>query len=484
MDYTTGRLQWSEIMEGQYGLQPGAFAGTFGAFVGHIHPEDQASVLETFARATTSGADFSLVNRSIWPDGTVRWLSGAGRVLLGEHGEPLRGIGISMDDTDRRTLEERYQQAQKMESVGRLAGGVAHDFNNLLTVILGYCELLLEDVTPGDPKVGDIEEIQKAGKRAEGLTRQLLAFSRKQIIEPTLLDLNLLVFEMQSLLERLIAENIRIVLRLGPDRALVMADRGQVEQVVMNLAVNARDAMPNGGTMTIETASVELDEYSTTTHQGLTPGPFVRLTITDTGTGMTPQVQARVFEPFFTTKESGKGTGLGMATVYGIATHCGGSVGIDSEVGKGTSFHVYFPSSAAGATPTTTAATALGPLLGTETVLVVEDDEELRELAKRLLERQGYTVLIASNAADAVRLFAGNPSIDIVVTDVVMPGGSGLELSVQLVEQRPALKVIYVSGYTEEAIVQHGVIKPGIAFLNKPYSSEALGRKIREVLDR
>jgi PAS domain S-box-containing protein len=484
MDYTTGVLRWSETLEAHYGLQPGTFGGTFEAFVERIHPDDRASVLETVGKAMKAGSDFSVLNRSLWLDGTIRWLSGSGRVLLDEQGEPARAVGISLDVTERRTLEEQYQQAQKMEAVGRLAGGVAHDFNNLLTVILGYCELLLTDLKAGDPHQEDIEEIQKAGSRAGGLTRQLLAFSRKQIIEPTLLDLNLIATDMQAMLGRLIGEDVQVVLALRPGLAAVKADRGQVEQVVMNLAVNARDAMPRGGTLTIETANVELDEHYAKTHATVTPGSYVALTVTDTGTGMTAEVQARLFEPFFTTKEVGKGTGLGMATVYGILTRSGGSVGVYSEIGKGTSFKVYFPRAGAA----DMAMEALRPVApapaGTQTVLVVEDEDGLRELARKLLLRQGYTVLVAANADEALRVFDANQSIDVLLTDVVMPGASGPELTRQLVEQRPALRVIYMSGYTEDAIVQHGVLQPGIAFLNKPFTSETLGAKIREVLER
>jgi CheY-like chemotaxis protein len=311
----------------------------------------------------------------------------------------------------------------------------------------------------------------------------LLAFSRKQIIEPTLLDLNVVVAGMQAMLGRLIGEDVKIVVALRPDLALVTADRGQVEQVVMNLAVNARDAMPKGGTLTIETANVELDEHYAKVHLAVKPGPYVGLTVTDTGTGMTPQVQARLFEPFFTTKEPGKGTGLGMATVYGIVMRSGGSVGVYSEVGKGTAFKVYFPRVEAAEIAVDSPAPLARPHAGTQTVLIVEDEKGLRELAKRLLQRHGYTVLVAGDANEALRLFEENPSIDVLLTDVVMPGASGPELTRQLTEQRPALRVIYMSGYTEEAIVQHGVIKPGIAFLNKPFTSEALGQKIREVLE-
>jgi len=273
MDFTTGGLEWSEILESQCGLKPGTFGGTFEAWVDSVHPEDRDALLETMAKANRSGADFSLQHRSLWPDGTVRWLSGAGRIRLGEHGEPIRGVGIYMDVTERRGLEEQFHQAQKMEAIGRLAGGVAHDFNNLLTAILGYCELLLTDLPPDDPRQPDIMEIQKAGVSAALLTRQLLAFSRKQIIEPTLLDLNAVVTDMRAMLARLIGEDVKIVARLRPGLAPVKADRGQLEQIVLNLAVNARDAMPMGGTLTIETANVELDEHYGKSHLSLKPAP-------------------------------------------------------------------------------------------------------------------------------------------------------------------------------------------------------------------
>jgi len=484
MDYTTGVHRWSEILETQYCLQPGTFGGTFEAFIERVHPDDRESLLATVGKAMKSGGDFSTLHRTICPDGTLRWLSGAGRVLLGEHGEPVRAVGISLNVTERHTLEAQYQQAQKMEAIGRLAGGVAHDFNNLLTVILGFCELLLAGLTPDDPRQADVAEIQKAGARAAGLTRQLLAFSRKEIIQLTLLDLNVIVADIRVMLARLIGEDVTIVLRLGAALGPVKADRGQIEQIVLNLAVNARDAMPSGGTLTIETANVELDEHYAKSHLAVTPGPHVVLTMTDTGIGMSPQVQARLFEPFFTTKEPGKGTGLGLAMVHGIVAQSGGIVNVHSEVGRGTSFTVYFPRADAAAKVIDTPPAVARPRTAIETVLVVEDADGLRELTKRLLERQGYTVLVAANAEEARQLFDRNPSIGVLLTDVVMPGASGPELTRQLVEQRPALKVIYMSGYTEEAIVHHGILDPGIAFLHKPFTSDTLGRKIREVLDR
>jgi PAS domain S-box-containing protein len=484
MDYTTGVMRWSETLEAHYGLEPGSFGGTMEASIAQIHPDDRESVLTIFQAAMKAGSDFSMEYRAIRPDGTVRWLSGAGRVLHGEHGGPLRAVGIVQDVTARRILEAQYRQAQKMEAVGRLAGGVAHDFNNMLTVILGYCDLVTADLEAGDRRGEDVAEIQKAGQRAAGLTRQLLAFSRQQIIAPTLLDLNRIVEDFRAMLERLIGEDVRVVLALAPDLGLVTADRGQVEQIVMNLAVNARDAMPKGGTLTIETANVELAAQHANTRLAVTPGRYVGLTVRDTGTGMTAEVQSRLFEPFFTTKEPGRGTGLGLATVYGIVTQSGGNVAVHSEVPNGTAVTVYFPRAEAVEMVSETPAAGIQPKAGTQTILVVDDEKGLRELAKRLLERQGYTVLIAGDAAEAFRLADDHPSIDLLLTDVVMPGLSGPEMTRQLLAGRPTLKVIYMSGYTDDAILEHEVLKPGIAFLNKPFTGQTLGNKIREVLER
>jgi PAS domain S-box-containing protein len=482
MDGITGAVQWSETLEAQYGMKPGTFGGTHAAFLAAVHPDDRASVAETVARAVKSGSDYALLNRAVWPDGTVRWLSGAGRILLGEDGRAVRGVGISQDITERRGLEEQYLQAQKMEAVGRLAGGVAHDFNNLLTAILGYCELLLADGEPGDQRRADIMEIQKAGLSAAGLTRQLLAFSRKEIIQPRLLDLNQVVTGLKAMLGRLIGEDVIIHLALRPGLANVWADPGQVEQIVLNLAINSRDAMPRGGRLTIETADVAIDEDYAKVHLGAKAGRYVALTVTDTGTGMTPEIKARLFEPFFTTKEIGKGTGLGLATVHGIIARSGGSVNVYSEVGLGTSFKVYFPR----ADPAEVAVEAPAPVLrrhaGASTVLVVEDEDGLRRLTQRLLEGLGYTVLTAADAGEALGLVESHAAIELLLTDVVMPGTSGPELARRLIERRPALKVIYMSGYTEETVVHHGVIDAGIAFLHKPFTAEALGRKLSETL--
>ena len=403
-------------------------------------------------------------------------------VQRNDAGEVVGTFSSGTDVTESRALETQYRQAQKMEAIGQLAGGVAHDFNNLLTVILGNCELLLEDLQSDPRRHADVAEIQKAGLSAASLTRQLLAFSRKEIIEPARLDLNVVLAEMRPMLTRLIREDVQVVLRLGQEPAPIEADRGQIEQVVLNLAVNARDAMPTGGTLTIGVAVVILDEQYARTHLAVEPGSYSALTVTDTGTGMTPEVQAHVFEPFFTTKPAGRGTGLGLATVHGIVARSGGSIDLSSSVGAGTSITLYFPRAketeeVVEMPPAVTRARAAAA-----TVLLVEDADGLRLLTTKLLRRHGFTVLVAENADEALQLFEENPSIDVLLTDVVMPGGSGPELSRRLLARWPALKVIYMSGYTDETIVHHGVLEQGVAFLHKPFTSQALGRKVRDAL--
>ena len=484
MDYTTGVLRWSPILEAQYGLRPGTFEGTFDAFLAGIHPEDRQSVLDTVAAATSAGSDFVVDHRTLWADGTVRCVTGAGRVYHNAAGLPGRAVGVSLDITARRVLEGQLQQAQKMDAIGRLAGGIAHDFNNLLTIILGNCELLVHALGPGDTRLADVMEIRKAGSSAAALTRQLLAFSRKQIIEPTPIDMNEVTADMRVMFERLIGEDVRIVLELRPGLGIVKADRGQMEQIVMNLVLNARDAMPRGGTLTIGTSNVELDEHYASAHHGVTPGSYIALTVTDTGTGMSAGVQRRLFEPFFTTKAKGQGTGLGLATVHGIVAGNGGSVGVYSELGAGTAFKVYLPRVDAAEARVGLPAAAPGSGKGTETVLVVDDVAGLRELTRRLLEPFGYTVLVAEGAPDALRQFEAQPVIDLLLTDVVMPGASGPELTQQLIADRPSLRVLYMSGYAEEAMLTRGVLDAGVAFLHKPFTADSLAHAVRKALDR
>ncbi|MDQ3517497.1 MAG: response regulator [Gemmatimonadota bacterium] len=449
-----------------------------------FYPRELAEAYSADDRWVMAQGTLKEVEEPYQANGQARWVHTVKVPYRNDQGEIIGVLVVFEDITERKQLEGQFRQSQKMEAMGRLAGGVAHDFNNLLTVILGNSELLLADLAPDDPHQSDIAEIQKAGERAAGLTRQLLAFSRKQIIEPTLFDLNVVVADMLKMLGRLIGEDVKVVLATRSEPSLVEADRGQMEQVVMNLAVNARDAMPKGGTLTIATGIATLDEHDARTQLSVKPGDYVVLTVTDTGTGIAPEVQARLFEPFFTTKEVGKGTGLGLATVHGIVTGGGGGIRVSSEVGKGTSFKVYFPRAKATKISAEPPPRVARPREGAETVLVVEDADALRELARRMLQRHGYTVLVASNAEDALSVFEQNASIDVLLTDVVMPGTSGPELSRQLVERRPDLRVIYMSGYTEDAIVHHGVLNPGITLLHKPFTSEALGLKIREVLDR
>src|SRR6266540_1189579 len=372
-----------------------------------------------------------------------------------EDGHLVRVWGTQRDVTDQRHLEEQFRQSQKMEAVGQLAGGIAHDFNNLLTAILGNTQLLLRELPPGDSKRGDVEEIRKASERAASLTRQLLAYSRRQMLQPVVLDLNVVVAEMDKLLRRLIGEHIALVTVLAPGLGRVKADPNQLEQVIVNLAVNARDAMPEGGKLTIETANVDLDETFAQAHLGSVPGAYVMLAVTDSGVGMDATVRAHLFEPFFTTKEVGKGTGLGLATVYGIVKQSGGYISVYTEVGHGSSFKVYLPRTAP--LPQATAPTASRPTAarGSETVLIVEDEAAVLALSRRALEKQGYDVLAAANPADALRIVErhGGP-IHLLLTDVVMPGMSGRELAEQLAARRAGIRVLYMSGYPGDAITQ------------------------------
>ena len=394
-----------------------------------------------------------------------------------------RLLATIRDVTERRQLEMQLRQAQKMEAIGRLAGGVAHDFNNVLTAVFGYVDLLREDLPPESDAQKDLVEVRKAAERAASLTRQLLAFSRQQVLEPVVLELNELVAEFEKMLRRVIGEDVELRLALGADVGNVRADAGQLHQVIMNLVVNARDAMPTGGKLTLETANAELTAAYAELHKPVVPGPYVMLAVNDTGTGMTPEVQARIFEPFFTTKEKGKGTGLGLSTVYGIVKQSGGYVWVYSEPGKGTTFKVYLPRVDAPAERRATPPPAPS-LTGTETILLTEDDTILRPLAKALLEKLGYTVLEAGDTDEALAAAKKHAGpIHLLIADVVLPGPSGRELARRLAASRPDTRVLYVSGYTDDAIVHHGMLEPGLNFLQKPFTPAVLARKVRAVLD-
>ena len=382
-------------------------------------------------------------------------------------------------------LQEQLRQSQKMESIGQLAGGVAHDFNNILTVIHGYSELVINSLEPANPLRDDIKEIKAAAERASALTRQLLAFSRKQVLQPKVIDFNALVTNMMKMLRRMIGEGIHLNTLLANDLGSVKADPGQIEQVILNLAVNAKDAMPNGGKLTVETANVELDLDYANLHLNVVPGPYVMLSVSDTGVGMTPEVRERVLEPFFTTKEKGKGTGLGLSTVYGIVKQSGGNIWIYSEPGHGSTFKIYLPRVEEETDTFQLSAVATKSQHGSETILLVEDEKMVRTLALTILKRQGYNVLDAENGEQALHIAQeqNGRSIHLTLTDMVMPGMNGRELSERLKAQYPEMKVLFMSGYTEDTILNQGVLAPGVAYIHKPFAPDALVKKVRSMLD-
>jgi two-component system cell cycle sensor histidine kinase/response regulator CckA len=423
-----------------------------------------------------------LVNRK--KDGTLFTEDATISPVRDEGGAIVSYVAVKRDVTRELRLEEQYYQAQKLEAVGRLTAGVAHDFNNILTAINGFSELVSMGLAPDNPLQDSVKKVLGSGQRAAGLVRQLLAFSRKQVVQPVVLNLNDVMANLEKMLGRIIGEDVELHTIPAPGLWLTMADATQIEQVILNLAVNARDAMPNGGKLTIETANVTLDEAYAASHLGTRPGEYVLLAVSDTGAGMSDEVKSRLFEPFFTTKELGRGTGLGLATVYGIVKQGGGDIRVYSEEGLGTTFKVYLPRIGRAAAPAAPAPANAEMPAGRETVLLVEDDEAVRELARRVLRSLGYTLLEASDGQEALRLAAGHPgSIHLLLTDVVLPGMSGVDMAKQLIQARPGLKTLFMSGYTDNAIAHHGVLDPGIAFLQKPFGPMELARKVRAVLD-
>ncbi|MGA2519112.1 MAG: PAS domain S-box protein [Thermodesulfobacteriota bacterium] len=425
-------------------------------------------------------------------DGT-RWIYELSVSLIrNPEGKPIGFQGISRDITERKraekemaALQEQLRESQKMEAIGRLAGGIAHDFNNLLTVIKGYSQLSLMELKEGDPLKGNIEEIQKGSQRAADLTRQLLAFSRRQVMEMKVLDLNTLLRDLDKMLRRIIGEDIELTTLLANDLGRVKIDPGQIEQVIMNLAVNAKDAMPSGGKLTIETANAVLDESYARNHADVKPGRYVMFSVSDTGVGMTPEVRERLFEPFFTTKQKGRGTGLGLSTVYGIVKQSGGNIWVYSEPGHGTTFKIYLSRVDEPLEQLREKTTREELLRGSETVLVVEDEEKVRQLTVEILGKQGYSVLDASQGDDALAISEKHKGpIHLILVDVVMPGISGTELTKRLAFLRPETKILYMSGYTDNAIVHHGVLEKGVNYIQKPFTIDELTRKVREALDK
>jgi two-component system, cell cycle sensor histidine kinase and response regulator CckA len=448
-----------------------------------VSPAYQDQICGMIARQFADEAKTPCSLEILAKDGRKVMLEVSPRLVL-KDGQAVGVQGIARDVTQRRHLEEQLAHAQRMEAIGHLAGGVAHDFNNLLTVVTGYSELVLRRLDAESPVRQEIEQIKKAGERATTLTRQLLAFSRKQMLQPRVLDLNAVLSDVEHLLRRLIGENIQLTMVLGPDLKRVKADPGQMEQIIMNLAVNARDAMPQGGMLTVGTANVVLDDDYANQHVDVKPGQYVMLAVSDTGIGMDDHTRSHIFEPFFTTKVKGKGTGMGLSTVYGIVKQSGGYVWVYSEPNQGSTFKIYLPRIDDPIETQDAANLAEELSAGVETVLLVEDEEAVRSLVCKVLRASGYTVLESLNPADALRIAREHPDpIHLLLTDVVMPQMSGREVANQVIVLRPSTKVLFISGYTDDAIVHHGVLDPKTAFLHKPFSPDALARKVREVLD-
>jgi two-component system, cell cycle sensor histidine kinase and response regulator CckA len=454
-------------------------------------PEYRHHVIETWihdSNISEPGEKVPRIFTVTCKDGTkkiIRFIT----VLLGT-GEYLTSCEditlIQRAEEEKAALAEQLRQSQKMEAIGRLAGGIAHDFNNLLTVIRGYSQLSVMDLKGNEKLRGNLDEIQRATQRASDLTHHLLAFSRRQIMEMKILDLNTLLKDLDKMLHRVIGEDIGLTYHLSDDLGKVRVDPSQTEQVILNLAVNARDAMPSGGKLTIETSNAELDEAYAHTHIGSKPGHYVMMSVSDTGLGMSPEVKERAFEPFFTTKEKGKGTGLGLSTCYGIVKQSGGNIWAYSEPGRGTTFKIYLPRVDESLKEAKEEDKAAEILKGTETILAVEDEIEVRKLVAEILRGRGYTVIEASDGEEAVKVARKNARkrIHLLLTDVVMPGMSGRELAGTLGLQYPKMKVLYMSGYTDNAIVHHGVLEQGVNYIQKPFTLDALARKVREVLDQ
>jgi PAS domain S-box-containing protein len=483
-DVRKGTVFWSDEVYRIYGLPVGSEI-TLDTYMDRVHPDDVDRVRQTVDHTMQTHEPFAYNHRVTTPDGQTKLLYALGHTVLDEKGEVVRLVGSAQDVTEQSNLTEQLRQAQKMEAVGRLAGGVAHDFNNLLTVMDCHVQFLLQDIDATSQQRPDVEAIKKATENAAALTRQLLAFSRKQILQPKLINLNESIVNIESLLRRLLGETVVVVTRLDANLGQMKADPGQIEQVLMNLAVNARDAMPIGGTLTIQTRSVTVSEAQANLRPGLKPGPHALLAVSDSGEGIPDDVRPHIFEPFFTTKEVGQGTGLGLAKVYGIVKQSGGVIDVVTARGKGTTFNLYFPLSS-GENPDQAQSYSVSTgLSGTETILLVEDANALRAVATRILTSNGYNVLAAENGEAALRVFRKNEDkIDALLTDVVMPELGGRELAAIILADKPDIPILFMSGYTEtSALGKLGTAK-GHGFIGKPFTPEALLRQLREVLDR
>ena len=462
------------------GYSPEELRGTV-AFQ-QIHPDDRARVVEAAEEAKRSGHGKRVEYRMCHKDGSWVSLESTASVIRDSNGQAKKLVIVNRDITERKQLEQQLQMAQKVEAIGRLSGGIAHDFNNILGVIIGYTEAVQKRMRPEDAFREPIDEIQRAAKRAASLTQQLLAFSRKQVLESTILDLNAVIRDMEKMLGSLIGENIELTLALSDSLGTIKADRTQLEQVILNLSVNSRDAMPGRGKLTIETCNRLMDKANPARPAYMQPGSYVLLKVTDTGCGMTREVQAHIFEPFFTTKETGKGTGLGLATVYGVVKQSGGYILVDSEPGKGAAFDIYLPLVEAPAEIAGETRAPVGPRKSEATVLLVEDEDSLRKLTRDVLQEAGYIVHEAANAAQALEIAEKTRVIDLLLSDVVMPGMSGRALADALAISHPDTRVLFMSGYTHGEIAKRGVVDAGMSVLHKPFTREELVRRVEEAL--
>jgi two-component system, cell cycle sensor histidine kinase and response regulator CckA len=467
-----------------FGLEPDTFPPTFEAYLERVHPDDRADTRATIEASMQTRTPFAFEERIVRPDGSIRTLRSQGTWIGSDVDGTLRLVGICQDITERTLLEDQLRQAQKIDALGRLAGGVAHDFNNILTVIIGYGELIVRDLRAGDPLRDPLTDITLAARRAQALTQQLLAFGRRQLLQPRALDLSAHLAGSATMLKRLVGEDVELVTMLEPRLRSVKADPSQIDQVIINLVVNARDAMPRGGRLTIETRNTVVSNDDPRRQALLQPGPYVMVAVRDTGHAIDPKILPHIYEPFFTTKAPGTGTGLGLSTVYGIVKQSGGCIVAESAVGVGTTFSVYLPQIEAAASPDAPAPLLAEPARGVETVLVVEDDEAVRKFTCAALRRLGYQVLEAVNAGEALLACERQRDpIALLVTDVVMPHMSGPELAVRLHAIQPSMRVLYTSGYTDDAMVRYGLLDQSVTLLQKPFSTSVLGQRVRDVLD-
>jgi PAS domain S-box-containing protein len=478
----TGVNMWTPELEAMHGLPAGAFARTQSAWENLVHPEDRPAAVELVRQAFRTGAPTEGEWRVVWPDGSIHWLSGRWQVFKDAAGTPLRMTGANIDITGSRQAEDRLRQAQKLESIGRLTGGLAHDYNNLMSIILLHADSAFQELSTGESAAGSVAAIRDAAEKAVALGQQLMAFSSQQVLQAEVLNLNSVAVDTRELVQRLIGEDVAVTFNPGVGACLVRADRGQLVQIIMNLAVNSRDAMPHGGAFMVETARVEFDESQARSNPEARPGPYAMLLVRDTGHGMDLATQARIFEPFFTTKAIGKGTGLGLSVVYGIVRQSGGFVTVSSEPGHGTEFRIYLP--AVLEIPEGIPRSEHGPVRGgSETILIVEDEATLRRKICEVMEHAGYRVLVAPDGGEGLRLAMDYPRpIDLLLTDVVMPNLSGPRLAERLRTTRPGTKTLYISGYPDMGEGSEA-LRSQPNFLSKPFTQEELLRRVREVLD-